>query len=694
MSRSPVFRNVILLVCFLGLTACRDLVDEVNEAIQASQGDLQAKRALTLAESSLPILQRIDVAIGVRKETLERLKEPLLKALNESKTAQENGLAFKDAAFLFGEQHLGLGVLFVKTFPDLVVEGNLQASAFVGSTGNALLWNLYADGFELTKVDGSPEVIQDAAQQLIAELNNLLPLMNAVLDEVVNDDPSKAVLLSLGEKGLIDVQLADESSDDFEFDPKLIQTGLTTTASAVLIDEKGIFVVGQVEFVAPGQVSEALPVFPDDDELVRISASDVQARVAAYRSAVTALVGGATGGEFSPLVKLQKTGIGVTKAALTRLINFTLVQGQVSGTAIFNKPYTNSSDITFKIGERDCKQYFDGCDYKPICEGNRCLQEVSEPVQTTCEVGFCATFGLVGCLLRGVREETCTRMQLVTRPIVDATCDAFRAHDQLYGGALCSIASNVDKAICDVDANLRKSLCDVEQELRRFYASNPVAVVTATAHPDVRLKASVSDASISSDLLSFEGTIAASGGGRIKASVGYDRKNYADAMVIPPAISLGLACAVDWKESIDIAVAADPLQERVKFAGAWTTKPDKTLSLVFTQMEAKTAFADFRPPPLVELFLGKPQVALNCPLMGVGAALFGSAEAIFTQEDARQILPLLTGEDFPIELKDNRFSLDLEPIKLCADFKEKDCATPLVILAAEESAASIVYIEQ
>ena len=692
-------RGVLAGFTLFALAGCQGGVDKINELLQASQGELQQKRALSLSEASLPGLQRLDIAFTVRKDTLETIEAPLLKSLNDSKSAKENGISFKDVGFSFGEQRVILSVDLVKQFGDLSVEGRVQVSSFVGAASNALLWNLYVDGIEVTRITPSSNLAEAAAKKLVEELNGLLPILNAILDEAVNDDPKTAVLLSFDKKDFINKQLADRSKEDaakFKFDEKELETGLATTAAAILIGEDGIFAAAQVEFVPPDQVPDALPTFPEDSDLIRISAPDAAARVKAYRTAVADLANKWAGGEIAPLVKLQKTGIAVSKAALARLINFTLKQGEISGTAFLKEPSTSSAPLTFKIAERDCHAYFDACDYKPICEGNRCEQKVTKTINKTCDYSCCGAFGgLFGavCLFTKTCQRACDEIVEVIEPIAGPACDGFRAADKLHAGALCGIASNVDKAVCDIDANLRKSLCDVEQEIRKFYTANPVATITSTVVPDAALKVSANDGSVSDDLLTLEATVAGSGGGRIKASLGYDRHNYADALVIPAGISLGLGCVADWNETVDVEVQADPFTEHARFTGAWKTDPDKTLVLEFTQAEEKTLYVDFKPPPLLALFV-KPEFTLKCPLLGGLAAIFGLAEAVFTQEDARQVFPLLTGEDFPITLKETHFALKLKPIKVCSDLKEKKCDDPLAVLVAEQKPSTLLYMEE
>ena len=314
----------------------------------------------------------------------------------------------------------------------------------------------------------------------------------------------------------------------------------------MLIDNRGIFVIAQVEFVKPEAVQPMLPTFPKDADLVRMSMPDWKQKVDTYRQGVTALAGASD--ELQPLVKLERSGMVVTREALARLVNFRFSQGDITGTMIMNKPMKEEkSNLTLEIKRRNCKQYFDGCAFKHVCEGNKCQEEVDETFDTVCKVDCCLRTGLIGCIIKSICERACKGLRKVVRPIQGPACDAFRAASALHGGLLCNVASNVEKAACDVEANVRKSFCDVEQEVARFYEKNPIATVTANARPDARFSLKVSDASAANDLSSLQATVSGAGGGKVHASINYDRHNYADALVLGPGMSLGVGCAVDWK---------------------------------------------------------------------------------------------------------------------------------------------------
>ncbi len=675
----------------LSVAGCGNAVDKINEHLQAAKGELQAKRAISVSQDGLKDLKRVDIALAVRAESLAALKPKLLGALNASEKIKAEQIAFQDIELSLDSQVLSLAVSLTKKVTDYTVSGQLQVSSFVGATANALVWNLYLDGIKVTKVEGASKPTEQAIKLIADAINAARPVVNAVLDDVVNDSPDKALMLSFDKKDLIRKELSEESTDDFKIDRKELAAGLQTQATAVLIDNRGIFVIAQLEFVKPEAVQPKLPAFPKDADLVRMSMPDWKQRVDAYRQAVTALAGASD--ELQLLAKLEHSGMAVTREALARLVNFLFSQGDITGTMIMNKPMKEEkSNLTLEIKRRDCKQYFDGCDFKHVCEGNNCTEQVDEVINKTCKVSCCLQTGLLGCVIPGLCDRACNEIRKVSRPIQSPTCDGFRAASALHGGLLCNVASKVSKAACDVEANVRKSFCDVEQEVARFYEKNPIATVTANAKPDARFSLKVSDASAANDLSSLHATVSGSGGGKVHASIKYDRHNYADALVLGPGMSLGAGCAVDWKESVDIDVTAQPLAERLTFAATASLAPDRTAVLEFKQQGKKMVKADFDPPPLQALFIGKPHVTLNCPLAALGAVIFGTAEGIFKEEDARKVLPLLTGKGYPHELKDLKFSLKLKPINVCDS--AGSCDKPLLTLDPDIRNKSISYLER
>jgi hypothetical protein len=657
-------RTIALFAGAIYISGGDDGVQKVNELLQATPLDLQAKRVVTISEHALKGMSRIDFAIAIRKDTLESLTPFLLKSLNDARAAKAAGVVFQNIKFYLADQVVGLQARFTKAFGATVVDANLQVSAYVGATGNVLVWNLYPDGIEVTRIKGGPRLSEASISSLASQINRLMPVVKAVLDETVNNEPSKAVLLKFDEKTFSDEAISNVKADDFVADKKELKTGFVDRGNVALINKNGIFVASQVA-IKPDDITTLPPVFPKADQLIR---QGRWPRVDAYQEALLNFVQAETQEDLAPLVNFSNTGMAVTKGFLARLIMFSVNGGAISGTLSFRKPFRSESELRFKIGGLSCDEYFLGCDYKNICDRDKCVRSVTDVIGA---------------------NETIN----VLEPVAGAQCDTFRAVDKLLGGKLCDIASHVDKAFCDANASLRNTVCNIEQRIRRFYEQNPVARVTANLQPDLKANIETYNSVVLDNLNSIEVTALAHGGGSLRAGLKYDRLNYKDTDAIPPQMSLGTTCTVDWSENVNLSVTAEPVKTVFTFESSSTVKPTKQLSIDFSQVAAQMIQIDFKPPALVALLAGKPQVILDCPLAELGTVGFAAAEAVFTQDDARQMLPLLTGQGFPIEIKHLNFSIKLDPIKVCPKGDESNCSKPLIFLAPDMTPSAIRFLE-
>lgn len=667
--------SAILVLVFWDRSAAR-----VEEHLQAAQGELQLKRAVTTSETALANLERADLVIALTAADIDRLQPLLLAGLNTSSAAKEHGLSFDAVDIKLGDQSLSLSATFVYPHQDIQVRATLHASAAVGATSSGLHWNLYFDGLEVNGVD-SPSRLDDlAAKALAAHLLELKPVLNMVLDEAVNDSPSTAMLLPLGQNGILNDQLADLSSDEVTFDDRPLSASLVAESTGVIIDKRGILVVSDVQVVATPTAEHTATNFPADAALVLQPAEAIRDRIAGYRAALLARIRERHADALDPLLERTGTGAAVSKETISRIFNAQFDKEGLAATIAVNKPSSSSSDITFQISARDCSAYFDACHYRDTCAGNRCEQKVNRTVSGTCEVQcWLSGGGIVEIFRRGTCKEACDKVVEDIVPIDSIHCGAFRETDKLYGGLLCKAASNVDKAVCDIDAAGHKLACSTVQEVRRFFEKNPVATVSTTITPDATLRASLTAAHWSPDLSTFDATLAAEGNGIIRAGIRYDRHNYADAAILGPGVSLGLGCAVDWAETVKVDSHVTLGPSPVRFTMTPSVVEGDVLRLQFNQEGTVMAHADFRPGPLVALFAGKPHITLNCPLAAISAVVFGSAEAVFSQEDARKVFPLLTGENYPIELKSQQFKVDIKPVTVCGPGDE-NCEMPMMVL--------------
>lgn len=666
----------VLLLSLLILTGC-NFIDQVNEHLQAMQGELQKKRALILAQDSFKQMDRVDIVFAVTPQVLQAISPDLLDRFNAAESARNNGLSFDSLEFVFGDQWLGVDAHFNKQYGEVTARVRTQFSAYIGATSNALHWNIYFDGIELVSLTGVPKVGRRVASEVAEAVSTLLPIINAVADEVVNSKPERALLTFLDQEDLININLTDSSSDAFKFDVGTIATGMKVSGTAILVDKRGIFVAAEVGFVKPSEVGNTIPTFPKDAELIRLSSKEWRKRLVEYQQAVNSLVIQSASREFAPLIDRHWSGFGVTKTAMSRLLQFSLAQDRLSGTAFLHRPTKSSADVTFEIKERNCNVYFEGCKYEEICSGDRCETTVARSVlDDACVGACCAAAGGVGCAIKKVKrgcKKACTSLTKSNHPIAGALCDGFRAADALHGGTLCKVADNVDVAICQLDENFKKSLCDMEQEVGRYFAKHPIGTMTVEIKPKVDIKLRASEATVSPDLTSFEATLGASGGGMVESSLRWVRKNYAGDVLFPGGATPLSPCITDWKESVTTKVALDAFHAHLRFRGVWSTDGDKKLVLTYAMQGDETVYVDLSPAPLVELFGGKPHVLINCPLVGFGSVVWGSAEGVFSQENARSVLPLLTGQDFPHNIENESFDLEIEPVEHCEDTRLQAC---------------------
>ena len=657
---------------FMLLAGCDGLVDKINEQLQASQGDLQAKRAISVSMGSLENLDRVDALLFLSQKDLKSTEALLKKTLNESAAKREEGsLRFESVKMSLSSQKLSVDTQFSTKIEGVNLIASAQLSSFVGATTNGLHWNLYLDGIKVDKIKGKSKITDAIARAIVNTVLKLTPVINAILDEAVNEDPEKSVLVSFDEQDLIDLNLGDERSDDLIFKEKSLKAAMATKAAGISITKKGIIVATKVEFISPEAYIPPVIKFPADGELIRLPKEDITKMIADYQDDLTKIIRAQSGNSADQLLSGKKSGFGVSKTAVAALFNHLMSQGPVSATIAVKESNTSSSPFTFTIKGRDCGKYVGSCEYKNTCANNGCEKESTRVVRRTCRVQCLISSGLFGVLIPGLCDEACDVTETFTEDIVSAHCDAFRLADTVHGGLLCKTASNIDKAICDVDAAGRLALCQTEQEVRRFYERNPVATLKTEIKTDISLDASISRASMAPSLTKLDIDIDLTGKGPVHASIDYDRHNYASA-IIAPTLSLGTACVTDWKESVDINVSTELIQQKVSF-NVKAVDLDDSLSLSFEQIGKITLGVDMKPSPLIALFGGKPQVTINCPLTAVAGLTLASGEAVLSSNDVKTFAPLLTGENYPFVLEDNSFDVEIPTMSLC---KEDDVLCP------------------
>lgn len=672
--------SLALCVCLLGCNKINEwkLKREVRALWQASHGELQQKRALLVSEDSLKSLDRIDIAIVVPQQELARFTGLLTDLLNNDAQVKEQQISFSKTTILLRDQEISVGLHFVKQLPKGRISGSVIASGTVGALQSGVLLSLVARDISLDEVTVLPEWSRKEAVQVInAALSSTLAITNAVLDKEVNQNPDRALVLWLDQRPLINEDLTKRNTATLTFKPKTITTSMAVEASGILVQKEGLSVLSKVTFVKPEDLPKRRANIPELRQLLEIDKSEVSKRVAKYQKELRRRGSDA----FGPAVSLDSGDasprIVLTKEALARALNHGLSQTPVEATATIVDEAKGDIDLKFPIKEANCMDLINGCQYKNICEGNRCQETVSRTVQNTCKVSCCVTFGLIGCLVPGLCDQACQSTVQVVQNIASPACDGFRAVDKVTAGGLCNVASNIDKSSCDVEKNLKKSACDTQQEVRRFYEHNPFAAVEARLKPNIAVNAVLQHAEISSDLVHASGDAIVSGNGEVNAGLKYMRRLPTDALWIPP---VGL-CATDWSESTILHVAGAAAPYHLVFEGQ--LNDDASAGKVVANFKLTSeaiVHVDFQPPPIKAFFGDKPHLTLNCPVAVIGSFVMGTGEAIFTPEDARQVLPLWTGKDYPYHVQDLGFKVEIPKLPVCRTLDKTKCETDQLLL--------------
>jgi len=676
--------SVILLLVFW-----RTPAELVQEQIEAMQGTLQLKREMTLSEESQVKLVRSDLVIGITKSDLDKVVSALPEMLNASKQAKATQVKFKKASLQLGPQFLSVSLSFDAPVGESAVTATLHVSAAIGAMHDGMHWSLFLNGIEVDKVSPQSRLTEPAAKILAARIISLRPLMNAILDEAVNDSPKNSVIVRFDKSGLINENIGDLSSGNVILQPKALDVGMKVRATAIAVSRDGVLMAADVDFMKSSSVADDRPKLPSDLDLVRQASGDLPKRIDAYRKQLSAKIEASHGPEISDILHLETTGASITRSTISRLFASLFPVDGISGTVKLDEPSSEKNDINFTISARDCSTYLGQCEYQNICAGDRCQKKTKTTVRETCKVQCWITAFPAGFF--GACDKPCDKIEDIVQDIGGPACDAFRASDKLNGGLLCKSVSNIDKALCDIDANTRRLACDAEQSVRRFYEKNPVATVTTTMKPSVNLIATVHSATWSADLEVMNVSVSASGSGSLEATIGYDRHNYADAVILGPGVSLGAGCAADWNAAISEKVSATLDHANVQFVLSSSETPDGSLRLEFRQAGDQIALVDLSPPPLPALFRNKPSVAINCPLTVIAATVFGVGEAVFTQEQARKVFPLLTGKNYPAKIRDQHFKVDVRPIDICQPVTN-ECKQPIARLRPKMKTKSVMFL--
>ncbi len=694
-------RFFLFLFVFISLSGCQEAIDRANAFLQAAQGELQSKRAIVISSETLDDIDDgavPDAVLSLTDADLEDIEYVLHAALANTQAAIDNEVTVNWVNLVFGEQTLTARVSVTKKIKQSRITGMVQASAFVAAAPDGLYWNLYLDGFRITDIDWRFGFVARLTRWAVNQANIFTGIMNAVFDEAINANPDKALFVSVTQDDLFSENLATLSDDKFQLEDHQLELALDSELLAVVITPDGLRLVSDLEFRKPEDVQITPPEFPADSDLIRISDEDADALVERYHATVDDWLG-----IGNP--EVEETYAPDTLAVLKGTKSGTIISGDllsqalavatsdvIRGTLSFAETNQSASDLTFSIGRRQCEGYFAACDNKQFCQGNRCREKITETYQVACRIQCgMSTFGF-GLLIPKICDGICDRTRSVIRDVAGPACDGFRLASEIHGDLLCKVAEEVDHGVCNVNENVKKAACQIEQEARRFFEDNPIAQVKTDSAVNGKVALAVKNLSLSSDLSEVSIDVSAQGEGGARLSISYDRKNYATALLLP-GISLGAACLVDWKEGVATTITTSLQGRRLSFNADWANDDDANLILTLRQVGEETALLNLDPAPIPELFLGKPQVTFNCPLMAVGSAIFGAYEATFTQVEARTVFPLITGDDYPAKISGIDFEAKIEPIMVCPP-ADPDCQSPLLTLNPTRDGRNVVFAAQ
>ncbi|MFZ3323462.1 MAG: hypothetical protein WA190_13900 [Usitatibacter sp.] len=688
---------------FVALVFVLGIGQAVNEALiksdvaalrQQASGDLQKKRALFLSEASLADLDRVDVAVSVPTATLSQFDQLLVDSLNADGGVKSQNVHFTAADISFKDQEIIVKISATKSFgDDGDISVNVVASGLVGSTGSALMFNVVARDIKLTDVTvlRSTWTRKVAVVAINSAMDALLGIVNVILDREINGNPQRAAILYLDQKSILNQDLSQSNSAQLTFQQKTITASLRVDASAVVIDSSHIAFYAKATPVDLASLPASNTKLPADKILVEIPSEEADTRIADYQARVLAQVSKDIGQKYVDAPAGAIPFIVVTKQEVAMLLNYVFAEMPIAASGNFQLHQKASPELKVKFAAQDCNDIFNGCRFQDFCSGNRCEQSVSNVINTTCDVACCALTGLIGCVIPKICQQACTKIVQTIQPILTPECDAFRA---LSPPVLCNIASNLDKASCDVEKNLEKSVCDVQQEVNRISDANPFAQLDYQINLSIDYSAIVNHASIGSDLSTLSVDVDLGAKGPISVGLRYTRKLPYDSLLLLPTGMIMGVCAANWDETITFTADAGRKPYHLVFATSYANDPSSGDLVVTNRLQGhEVIFFDLSPAPLEELFVGRPQIALNCPLLVGVSILAGSFEGVFTQDDARKVLPLITGKDLPYDVSNTSFSADLTPIKVCKTIDSSVCRddTQNVVLKPREAGSVIVY---
>jgi hypothetical protein len=681
----------VLLLVFFPTWGCSRLLHKVQESRRAADGQLQATRSLVLAEKSFQSLDRADLALSVSSKVLNQLVPTIQDALNSDPELQKQNISASKLSLTLGQQQITVQATIHAPYKGIKISATADITGVVAGVDGGIGVNVYARGLVIKDVSRSSKISDDDAVKLANEfLDATLPLINIALDRKVNRT-KQAILVAINQKYLINQDVQSLNNDSLKFASRAVQVGLSVPASAVVVTPERLSLIAKVNFVSPDQVTPATQVIPRNEDLLEISKAEADRRINAFQVAVESRMKGLLGNDL-PIGSSDKIEMALTLEAASRLINFSFAQGPFAGTAEISANDHTDVSLSAVPTSQNCGNVTDACTYQDQCANPAgCEHSVTQQVPDAACLASCATVPNVDTHVPGVGNphtkcvDACgTVLKPATQLLDTPLCNAYRAANNASGGAMCRLASNISKADCDTLATLSKSLCDVMAEVGR----HPIANVHVDSTIGADLTASINTASTTADLGALNINATISGSGNAAADISYVR-GWQDLAI--PGLSLGV-CVADWKDHVATHFSAVAQTFDLAFSGA-ISADNSGVKIQYSLQGDPVVFLNFSPTPIDALFGDHPYLALNCPSVVIGSTLMGAYEGLFQQADARQVLPLLNGHNFPYHAKGQQFSFVIPNQTICVENSGAKCARSIQV-SPKISGGTLVYLSQ
>ena len=178
--------------------ARRDAVRHINEVIQESQGVFQEKRALLLGERALAADFRVDLVAHVSRQRVEDLQTTLKDALNRSDKLARESVRVEKLAIHLAPQEIAADLAVSKVIDGGTVRANVYVAGFITAIDNGLYINLVARQLHVDCAALGVLLLssaEKAAHRIADALGLVVPVLNVVLDEEVNTNKERALLV-------------------------------------------------------------------------------------------------------------------------------------------------------------------------------------------------------------------------------------------------------------------------------------------------------------------------------------------------------------------------------------------------------------------------------------------------------------------------------------------------------------------